>query len=151
MGCDELHRNQEPWSHDVHAGYGQAQQIYRHDVTREGVSRQDPGTELTKVKFNRTKATELESVVSPGSGHGHEHGEQDRPTLEGHLPGKGQCQGVSAWTTQTLGREWAKAPEQTVECFSLQDPGFLRVDLATSKSLCHRRRHSDTHGINLWK
>ena len=59
-------------------------------VTRDGISRQNPGTELTGVESNGTKARVPESVVSQGSGHGHEHSYQNRPTRAGHLPGIGQ-------------------------------------------------------------
>lgn len=56
-------------------------------VTRDRISGQNPGTEPTGVESNGTEAKAPESVVSQGSGHGHEHGYQNRPTRAGHWPG----------------------------------------------------------------
>lgn len=71
---------------------------------KEGISGQNPVSELTKVQTSGDEAREPKSVVSQGSGHSHgEHNSQDKPKVGGHLPGIGQYQGFSMWKTQFLG------------------------------------------------
>lgn len=89
-------------------------------MTREGISGQNSGTELTKINPMEPRpenqnlwpakgqATLMKTVTKTG------------PRLKaGCLPGIGQCQGVSVWTMQILGSRVAKSTR--IEC-----KGFLK-------------------------